>query len=88
MIRSYIDDPFLLNQVDTDSLRSNAALFRCVAMIETAVDNQVFSRNPANTISNHLRPEFTKLKWPWPSHPLDWKRFFLQYHLKTVFLCL
>ena len=88
LIRSYIDDPFLLNQVDTDSLRSNAALFRCVAMIETAVDNQVFSRNPANTISNHLRPEFTKLKWPWPSHPLDWKRFFLQYHLKTVFLCL
>ncbi len=88
MVRSYIDDDYLLGQVETDSLRSSAGLFRCVAMIETALDNQVFSGTPSNSIGNYLRKAFEKHDWPWPSHPLDWKRFFLTHHLDTLFLSL
>ena len=85
LIMSYIDDPVLQEQIETDRLKNNTALFQCVAKIEATVEQRVFSRDPANTIANHMRPELDKRGWPWPPYPLDWKRYFMQYHMETLF---
>lgn len=52
-------------------------------MIETAADKQVFRKDPAKTIANYLRSAFEKQAWP--SHPLEWKKYFIEHHIKALF---
>ena len=84
-ILSYIDDEVLLGQVEADRLKDSTALFLCVAPVETALDEKVFSGRPDNSIRAHLRREFRKQDWPWPAYPMDWKRYFMEYHMDTLF---
>ena len=85
LILSYIDDGYLRPQVEEDRLKDNTALFLSMASIETAVDGQVFRGHPENSIRSHLRGSFERQGWPWPSHPLAWKKYFLEYHMETLF---
>ncbi len=85
LIRAYVTDPYLQPQVEEDRLKDNSALFLVIAPIETAVDQQIFSGRPENSIRSHLRGVFDKHRWPWPSHPTEWKRYFLEYHMETVY---
>lgn len=85
LIQAYIKDAQLQAQVEEDRLKDNTALFLCVALIETAVDRQVFSGRPENSIRAHLRGVFDRNGGAWPSHPTEWKRFFIEHHLDTVF---
>ena len=86
LVCSYVTDDHLREQIETDRIKNNTALFNSIGYVEEALDNQVFKRSAANTISNHLRPEFDKRGWPWPAYPMDWKRFFIQYHHDSVFM--
>lgn len=85
LILDYIDDAFLIRQVETDSIVNNTALFLCVAAIEEAVDGRDFGDNPANTLGAYLRAEFKKRDWTWPTHPLAWKQFFLNQYAEALF---
>ena len=85
LVLGYIDDDYLRPQVEGDWLRNNTALFLSMAPIETAVDGEVFEGRPENTIAAYLRGAFGRQGWPWPSHPLVWKKYFMEYHLETLF---
>lgn len=85
LIRAYVTDEYLWPQVEEDRLKDSTALFLCIALIETAVDRQVFSGRPNNSIRAHLDGAFKKHRWPWPAYPMDWKRYFMKYHMGTVF---
>ncbi len=85
LILSYIDDAYLRSQVEEDRLKDNTALFLSMASIETAVDGHVFRGHPENSIGAHLRGAFERQGWPWPSHPLVWKKYFMEYHMETLF---
>jgi len=85
LILAYIDDDYLRPQVETGRLKNNTALFLSMAPIETAVDGQVFEGRPENSIAAYLRGAFGRQGWPWPSHPLAWKKYFMEYHLETLF---
>ena len=80
LVLDYLDDPYLVPQVETGRLVNNTALFRCVAAVEQAVEGRCFGETPANTLGAYLRAEFRKHGWPWPSHPIAWKQFFLEHY--------
>lgn len=85
LIRAYITDEYLRPQIEEDRLHDNTKLFSAIAPIETAVDQQVFSGRPENSIRSHMSEAFKKHGWPWPSHPTEWKRYFMEYHMETLF---
>ena len=85
LVLAYIDDHYLRPQVEADDLKDNTALFLSMAPIETAVDGQVFRGCPENSIAAYLRGAFGRQGWPWPSHPLVWKKYFMEYHLEMLF---
>ncbi len=85
LIRSYITDEYLLPQVEQDNLKDNTALFLSIAPIETTLDQQVFGGRPDNTIRSYMDEVFKKHGWPWPGSPLAWKRYFMEYHMETIF---
>jgi len=43
------------------------------------------SGRPENSIRAHLDTMFKKKGWPWPTHPIDWKRYFMEYHMELLF---
>lgn len=85
LIRAYITDDYLQPQVEEDRLKDNTTLFLCIAPIETVVDQHVFSGRPENSIRAHLDTAFKKHGWPWPTHPTEWKRYFMYYHMELLF---
>ena len=85
LILGYIDDAYLRPQVEADRLKDNTALFLSMAPIEMAVDGHVFRGRPENSIGAHLRSAFGRHGWPWPGYPMDWKRYFMEYHMGTLF---
>ena len=85
LILAYIDDAYLRPQVEADRLKDNTALFLSMAPIEMAVDGHVFRGRPENSIGAHLRSAFGRHGWPWPGYPMDWKRYFMEYHMGTLF---
>ena len=85
LVLTYIDESFLANQVETDDIANNTALFLCVAAVEQAIEGRAFGDNPANTLGSYLRAEFRKRDWTWPTHPLAWKQFFLHHYVETLF---
>ena len=85
LVLPYLDDPYLVPQVEMDDMADNTALFLCVAMMEEAIDGQVFRNDPANSLGSYLRGEFRKQDWPWPKNPLAWKLHFMRYHAKKLF---
>ena len=85
LVLPYLDDTFLVHQVESSSIANNTALFLSVAAIEQAVEGRVFGDNPANTLGAYLRAEFKKRDWTWPTHPLAWKQFFLDQYVDALF---
>ena len=84
LVLPHIDDDFLTRQVEEDNIASNAALFQCAAAVEVAVDEQRFQGKPENTMRSYLSGEFGKRSWPWPAHPVIWKRFFLKHYAEEL----
>lgn len=85
LILDYIDDAFLVPQIEASTLTNNAALFRCVAAIEQGIEGRTFGETPDNTVGAYLRAEFKRRKWDWPTHPLAWKQFFLNHYTDKLF---
>ena len=87
LILPYIQDKdeYLVRQVETDNLASNAALFLCAAYIEETVDSQTFTGRAENTVRSYLHGEFVKRDWDWPTHPVVWKQYFLDQHIDELF---
>ena len=77
LILDYIDEAYLIPQVEAGNLVNNSALFRCVAAVEKSVEGRSFGETPDNTVASYLRAEFKRRDWDWPTHPLAWKQFFL-----------
>lgn len=65
--------------------KANTTLFLGIAPIETVVDQHEFSGRPENSIRSHLDLAFKKKGWPWPSHPIEWKHYFMEYHMELLF---
>ena len=80
----YIDDPYLVPQVEANSLDNNTALFQCAAMVEGAVEGRTFQGDAANTMRSYLLREFKKRSWEWPKNPPAWKRHFLKHHVEIL----
>ena len=84
LVLPYLDDPYLIPQVELDNMADNTALFNCVATIEMIVDGETFKGDPANSVASYLRGEFKRQGWPWPKNPLAWKLYFVRYHVKKL----
>jgi len=84
LVLPYIDDPYLVPQVEGSSLDNNTALFQCAAMVEEAVEGRTFQGDTANTLRSYLLREFKNRSWEWPKNPPAWKRHFLEHHVETL----
>ncbi len=85
LILPYLDDPWLIKYVEQGNLPTNAALFRCIAAAEeTLVKEQSFSKDPANTIRSYLDNQFKIQGWTWPTHPTEWKQYFVEHHIEHL----
>ncbi len=84
LVLPHIDDDYLVRQIEEDNIASNAALFQCAAAVEVAIDGQRFQGKAENTMRSYLRAEFAKRSWPWPAHPVIWKRFFLKHYAEDL----
>ena len=84
LVLPYIDDPYLVPQVEGSSLDNNTALFQCAAMVEEAVEGRTFQGDTANTFRSYLIREFKNRSWEWPKNPPAWKRHFLEHHVETL----
>ena len=85
LVLDHIDEAYLIPQVRDGNLVNNAALFRCVAAVEKAIEGTTFSETPDNTVAAYLRAEFKRRGWDWPTHPLAWKQFFLNNYTDRLF---
>ncbi len=85
LVLPYIEDEYLLPQVEEDRVADNSALFQCSAAVEEAVKDMQFRGRAENTLRSYLSGEFEKRDWEWPKSPLAWKLFFLEQHAKTLF---
>jgi len=85
LIDDYVDDPYLVRQLEAHALDNNTALFLCAGAVEESVDGRVFRNDPANTLGAYLRSEFRKRDWRWPKHPYAWKQYFLEEHVGELF---
>ncbi len=85
LVMPYIEDGYLLPQVEEDRVADNSALFLCSAAVEEAVKDMKFRGRAENTLRSYLSGEFEKRDWEWPKSPLAWKLFFLEQHAKTLF---
>ena len=84
LVLPHIGEDYLARQVEADNIASNAALFQCSAAVEVAIDGQRFQGKAENTMRSYLSGEFAKRSWPWPAHPVIWKRFFLKHHAEDL----
>ena len=66
--------------VEAGHIENNAELFRCVAAVETVLEDKTFKPDPANTLASYLRPQFKQHGWDWPKSPLAWRRHFIEHH--------
>jgi len=85
LVLPYLDDAWLADHVEADSLPNNRALLQCVIAIETAVEAQTFGKNPENTMLKLFQREFAKRGWDYPTHPTEWKQHFIEHHLDMLF---
>ena len=85
LVLPYIEDDYLLPQVERDRVADNSALFLCSATVEEAVKEMKFRGRADNTLRSYLSREFDKRDWDWPKSPLAWKLFFLDQHAKMLF---
>lgn len=85
LVLPYIEDDYLLPQVEADRVADNSALFLCVAAVEEHVRDVKFQGRAENTLRSYLSGEFDKRGWDWPKNPLAWKLFFLEQHAKVLF---
>ena len=84
LILEYINDTYLTPQIETSNLANNTALFLCVAAVEEAIEGRSFGETPNNTVGSYLRAEFKRRGWIWPTHPLAWKKFFLEQYVDQL----
>ncbi len=84
LILEYINDTYLTPQIETGNLINNTALFLCVAAVEEAIEARSFGETPNNTVGSYLRAEFKRRGWIWPTHPLAWKKFFLEQYVDQL----
>ena len=84
LVLPYIDDEYLVPQVEANSLDNNTALFQCAAIVEGAVGGRTFQGDAANTLRSYLLREFKKRSWEWPKNPPAWKRHFLEQHVEIL----
>ena len=85
LILPHLDDPWLIEHLEQDNLPSNAALFRCIAAAEeTLIEDQSFGKDPANTLRAYLSNQFKIQGWTWPTHPTEWKQYFVAHHIEHL----
>ena len=85
LVLPHINDPVLVEQVRSQTLDNNTALFMAAAEVEEAFQGRLFKNNPANTLGAYLRGEFKRREWPWPKNPYAWKTYFMEQHADTIF---
>lgn len=85
LVMPYIEDGYLLPQVEENRVADNSALFLCSAAVEEAVKDMKFRGRAENTLRSYLSGEFEKRDWEWPKSPLAWKLFFLEQHARALF---
>jgi len=79
-----MDDPYLKSQVEAGRIESSAALFRCTAAVEAAVEDKQFKDDPENTLGSYLRAKFRQRGWAWPKNPPEWKQHFIEHHAEVL----
>ena len=85
LILEYINDAYLTPQIEAGNLANNTALFLCVAALEEAIEGRSLGETPNNTVGAYLRAVFKRRGWLWPTHPLVWKKFFLEQYVDLLF---
>ena len=84
LVVPYIEDDHLVRQIEEDNIASNAALFQCAAAVDMVLNKQTFQGKPENTMRSYMSTEFARRTWPWPAHPVIWKRFFLKQYAEEL----